>query len=551
MEHPFDRLSRTLGETKSRRSLLKHAGVGAVSVLVASLLPRGLRRAEATPCAPGLVSCGGTCTDLLSDSANCGGCGVSAGPGGSCVNGVVVQPSGGGSSSSSTSSASGAPTSNGGTGPSSSAIELTPNLFTPDPPSYLPGVGASCFTSGGCQPQLTCCRGTGVNAGNALVGLGVCTMLGTRSDCRFCGDLCLPFDICCPSGCTDTSTDSANCGSCDKKCPAGTTCVNGGCTCTATSCGAGCCYQGQCVAAGSACGTCTICQGGTCRTCDQAGLQCQNGVCVQSCAQHPCTTGSCAQSGTCIADGLGNPNNCGPTGGTCIPCGANEDCVNGSCTCKAGTTKCGASCCATGQTCTNGQCSTGCPPLFFVGGTCCLPSAAACAAVGPNCTVGTVCAGRLVGCCPAGATCTLGVCSVDICSPATCTTCCYKGQCLSIGQLVPAEGGSACGANGGACTFCPAGLICGPGGVCACNTPGWAVCGSGSARQCCAPASCINGACCHTIVCGDTCCAQGESCQTCSTNTKSTSLCCPAGNTICNGVCTPGSRCDANNFCIP
>ena len=52
MEHPFDTLTRRLGEQQSRRTLLKRAGAGALGVLAASLVPKGLRGRRLQPAQP-------------------------------------------------------------------------------------------------------------------------------------------------------------------------------------------------------------------------------------------------------------------------------------------------------------------------------------------------------------------------------------------------------------------------------------------------------------------------------------------------------------------
>src|SRR4051812_20666311 len=88
MEHPFDRLARRLGEERSRRAVLQQASVAFVGAVAAALLPHTVHGAP--PCDQGQVACSGACTDILSDPANCGGCGVSAGAGGTCNNGVVT-----------------------------------------------------------------------------------------------------------------------------------------------------------------------------------------------------------------------------------------------------------------------------------------------------------------------------------------------------------------------------------------------------------------------------------------------------------------------------
>src|SRR5438067_12253786 len=93
MEHPFDTLSRSLGEQRSRRGLLKQFVGAMAGAVAASVLPRAVRGAPV--CDPGLVLCAGGCTDLMSDPGNCGACGAAAAPGGGCSNGMITAPPGG------------------------------------------------------------------------------------------------------------------------------------------------------------------------------------------------------------------------------------------------------------------------------------------------------------------------------------------------------------------------------------------------------------------------------------------------------------------------
>src|SRR4051812_11204442 len=93
LEHPFDSLSRSLGAQRSRRSMFRQLGAALVGGMTAAVFSRAAW--AATPCAPGLVSCAGSCVDLLSDAGNCGACGTIAPPGGRCADGTVLAPAAG------------------------------------------------------------------------------------------------------------------------------------------------------------------------------------------------------------------------------------------------------------------------------------------------------------------------------------------------------------------------------------------------------------------------------------------------------------------------
>ena len=82
---------------------------------------------------------------------------------------------------------------------------------------------------------------------------------------------CPGAEVVCSGTCIDTSTDSANCGTCGTACSGGTTCQKGACECPGTQ---KVCF-GLCTDTSSDstnCGTCGIncasgmtCQGGSCK----------------------------------------------------------------------------------------------------------------------------------------------------------------------------------------------------------------------------------------------------------------------------------------------
>jgi hypothetical protein len=124
------------------------------------------------------------------------------------------------------------------------------------------GSGGTCDASGLCRCGANVCA----------PGEG-CTRDGAdpndRCSCNR-GSSCSPGQTCCQTaGCRDLTSDAANCGACNRECPAGFACQSGQCACTTS---------GQCNA-----GSAGTCSGGRC-ACGNAicasGQRCQpNGAC--------------------------------------------------------------------------------------------------------------------------------------------------------------------------------------------------------------------------------------------------------------------------------
>jgi hypothetical protein len=323
---------------------------------------------------------------------------------------------------------------------------------------------------------------------------------------RYCCSAALPD--CCGAACVDTQTDSLNCGACGNACAAGEACRAGVCApriipiCTSGffACGSGCCQSlyelcrdGACVSCngGYACGDrcCNppqLCGGiqngvGTCACdqsafpgsfsvtcgsvcCDGSAYICQNGACM-GCpvGQSPCVDHCCPENTSCTL--TGDPD---------------EGSFGGVCTCDAGFSACGSTCCNSHELCQNGACMA-CPNGGFVCGDRC-------------CGTNQVCAGVQNG---------MGTCACDESDPERPTFACGSVCCF---------GSQMC--QNGACAFCPAGqsacldrccpehsfcdvfVISNPNnpgpGSCICDT-GYFACGS----VCCAQGTdaCINGMC--------------------------------------------------------
>ena len=142
--------------------------------------------------------------------------------------------------------------------------------------------------------------------------------------------MCTPPRTQCGASCVDTSTDTANCGSCGNACPAGTPCTGGTCSCptSLTVCGTFCVDLGtsnlNCGACGNACPATQSCVGGTCQ----------------------CAAGRNHCAGRCVNEAT-DPNNCGACG---VVCPATLSCIGGACTCAPPTSLCSGRCVNTNNT---------------------------------------------------------------------------------------------------------------------------------------------------------------------------------------------------------
>jgi hypothetical protein len=176
------------------------------------------------------------------------------------------------------------------------------------------------------------------------------------------GPVCYPlckegFSCCAGNICTDTDTDSANCGGCGVTCLY--TNVYGGYS-------VGACHNGKCIDIYSDqnnCGkignTCTegnICCNGSClsttdyindsNNCGSCGFICEE---TESCCNGTCCSGTCCNGTTC-SDTESDSNNCGTCGNSCM---TGQNCCNAMC-CSG--TCCGSNCCTSNEICCNGNC---------------------------------------------------------------------------------------------------------------------------------------------------------------------------------------------------
>ncbi len=175
----------------------------------------------------GGICCGDTCVDPLQDNQNCGGCGTACA--GACYLGLCMpatpddtclQTCAAGSVCVAGSCVDG----ECGTGPAQV------QRFICATPSGEVGV---------CCPSLACANleTDPQNCGScgSVCPAGVSCQAGSCQGCgegqlgRYCNLDAGSSYLCCAGGCTDTSSDPANCGTCGSPCATGQTCVGGSC----------------------------------------------------------------------------------------------------------------------------------------------------------------------------------------------------------------------------------------------------------------------------------------------------------------------------------
>ncbi len=267
--------------------------------------------------------------------------------------------------------------------------------------------------------------------------------------------------MCSPGQCTNTSTDSKNCGQCGEVCPSNSSCSGSMCFCSPgfTVCdnGTQCCggtstpatatpatpapatataaprtptasaspgcpagqmmCNGQCINTHTDPNNCGACNS-PCNTTNTSSVSCVNGVCQDTCAAG---FGNCDHNPAngCETNLRDSDNhNCGFCTGTCNDPSFCEP--DGLCHCPTNEVFCGSLCTNTltdPNNCDpNGNCGTVCPAGgHCVNGTC------ACPAGQTNCngqcvdtsSNNTYCGGCFAPPCPTGANCSSGVCTCD------------------------------------------------------------------------------------------------------------------------------------------
>jgi hypothetical protein len=323
------------------------------------------------------------------------------------------------------------------------------------------------------------------------------------------GPMCAVGENFCGGACTDTQTNPAHCGACDRACSASEVCRAGVCAPAV-----------MCMAGETACG------GGCVNT--QTDIN-NCGACNNACmANQRCSAGACVAARVCPAGEI-----------DCTPSGASMTCVNTT----TSTMHCGAcgNACAAGDSCVASTCQ---PPMCPAGQTrCTVMGAQSCIDTqtdNSNC-------GMCGNACPAGQACMAGACRSTCVAPRL--ECDVGGTptCLEV-----QTDNSNCGMCGNACTggrtcqagtcSCPAGrMLCG--GVCVDLQSDEANCGM-CARTCGAAQTCTAGAC--ACPRGQTAC--GAACVNTQTDLANCGMCgnrCTAPSTcsagVCNSLCGPGT----------
>jgi hypothetical protein len=247
-----------------------------------------------TGCADGLIDCGGTCTDTMTDNANCNVCGLACADGKTCQEGLCKPPS---------------------CAAGTDLCEILPEEW--ECVDYQTNERA-CGSCG-----HVCFFGTCVN--------GECVE----------GDACAPGSERCVGDCADLQTDPRHCGACFTDCGEGNLCEAG--ICRPASCPAGqeLCHEGalntwvcsDLLTDGGNCGECgNFCVGGCFNgTCDDGtGCPTGNEVCDGACTDlktDPKNCNTCGNDcgpGMACRDGMCQPESC-PPGQDMCPWGASTD----------------------------------------------------------------------------------------------------------------------------------------------------------------------------------------------------------------------------------
>ena len=148
------------------------------------------------------------------------------------------------------------------------------------------------------------------------------------------GPPCQSMETCCSTGCTNTRNDVDNCGMCNNVCPMGDTCANSMCK-QGNNCNGGpACTGGQtCCMSGCSDTSSDPANCGMCGVACGPGQVCQNSMCETPCNGGPACTGNQTCCMTGCADTTNDPNNCGMCGHACDP---TQSCVNNACASNEG-----------------------------------------------------------------------------------------------------------------------------------------------------------------------------------------------------------------------
>lgn len=399
------------------------------------------RCAGGAACAPGQSCCAGVgCVDQQADRFNCGGCGNVCNPGESCVDGACKC---GGNASCG-----------------------KDGLCCADTGACSTTGSCDCGGSATCTSPEVCCDAAQGQCANLMGDNDNCGSCGKQcaaglacqsGSCRCAGQICASGDACCSDGCKTLANDTQNCGQCGKPCRAGEACVGGQCRCGTTD---------TCTESESCCGTTCSNTKTDARNCGGCRIECRPG---ESCGDGHCQCNggnACAPGRTCCPAGATTPggcvdlandplncnecgNACGPgyacQQGACVPTLCNPPCTNGN-SCVLGVCKCDAftacggnlTCCGKSgcvDTTTNpkhcARCDSQCPSDANV---CC----------------NSVCIGSSSTCLGSGVSCSGQICPIG-------QQCCFPCATTNGSGSSGTSSGSGSGTCGDVCADCPTG----------------------------------------------------------------------------------------------
>lgn len=223
---------------------------------VGDIVPRG---ADAS-CRDGQAACEDLCIDVTSDSANCGGCGVTCGDAQACIGGVCTCL-------------------NGLEACGPSCVDVRTDVSNCGMCGSSCGMrfcaGSTCVDS--CPADTTDCGGSCVDLMTNLANCGGCgaaCRAGEACESGTCS--CASGFTLCSAGCVDLDTSPDHCGACGAMCEPGAECRSGACSCPGTTmlCGGACIDAStdpdNCGACGNACGPDEGCARGSCVSCGPA-----------------------------------------------------------------------------------------------------------------------------------------------------------------------------------------------------------------------------------------------------------------------------------------
>ncbi len=351
---------------------------------------------EKSSCGSGQMLCNGSCSEVATDSLNCGACGNVCGSGAKCENGSCTCSTSGQTNCGSDAnplciSLNSDKANCGGCGIACSSLApVNTNVKTCSSGacSFECKTGYYNIGTGNTATTINCVKiGTNTCCGSSCTNCESQNTSSTKYTCSESGTCiissCSDGQLFCSGNCKTVATDSSNCGACGNVCGSGTTCQNGVCVCAGglTNCGtdaAPACVQ--VTVDTNYCGNCaTKCSNiAPANATVKSSGGCLNGVCQFTCnsGYYNRGTGNTASTINCVP--IGTNTCCGSsctncdsmassgtyytcTSGACVKssCGSGQTLCNGSCVdTKTNSSNCGGcgNVCGSGTKCENGTC---------------------------------------------------------------------------------------------------------------------------------------------------------------------------------------------------